>query len=131
VKRHRTGDERKRAAGGSSSLLHHQARSEAAGLGLSTVYGIVNQSGGQILAESEPGKGSTFLLYSRCGGSTAGRTTEEEVAPWETILLVEDEENVRSPGGDPGRPRLPGAGGGRRRPGPDLEPAPQGPIHLM
>jgi two-component system, cell cycle sensor histidine kinase and response regulator CckA len=73
------------------------------GLGLATVYGIVKQSGGQILVSSEPGRGTTFKLFlpraqpgsaasapSRAGqhaGSLAGR---------ETVLLVEDEALVRA-----------------------------------
>jgi two-component system, cell cycle sensor histidine kinase and response regulator CckA len=66
------------------------------GLGLSTVYGIVNQNHGFIHVYSEPGQGTTFKIYlPRC---------EEEIPPQErskggeapkgqeTVLLVEDEE---------------------------------------
>jgi signal transduction histidine kinase len=73
---------------------------EAAGLGLSTVYGVVNQSGGQILAESEPGHGTTFLIHLPVPAAAvraAGETPDGAAGPWETILLVEDEENVRKP----------------------------------
>ncbi|MBI2389111.1 MAG: PAS domain S-box protein [Deltaproteobacteria bacterium] len=72
------------------------------GLGLSTVYGIVAQSGGTIWVYSEPGQGTSFRLYfPRSQGPAIGpRTATTSAAPSargrEAILLVEDDEQVRS-----------------------------------
>lgn len=70
------------------------------GLGLSTVYGIVKQSGGTITVSSEPGKGSTFDIYLPRLRDEAAQPEPlpggELAARPETILLVEDEELVRT-----------------------------------
>jgi CheY-like chemotaxis protein len=75
----------------------HQSR--GTGLGLSTVYGIVKQSGGHICFDSAPGQGTTFSIYLP---RTLDRESSEpdERAPasapgHETILLVEDDDQVR------------------------------------
>jgi PAS domain S-box-containing protein len=73
------------------------------GLGLSTVYGIVKQSGGHIVAQSEPGRGTTFRIYlPRVEEVEAPPEAEPIAIPrrdadggTETILLVEDEEDLR------------------------------------
>jgi two-component system cell cycle sensor histidine kinase/response regulator CckA len=72
--------------------------SEPAGLGLSTVYGVVLQSGGQVAVESAPGEGSTFLVYlPAMAGDARGEEEPGAEENWQTILLVEDEENIRRP----------------------------------
>ncbi len=70
------------------------------GLGLSTVYGVVKQSGGFIWVYSEVGRGTSFKIYlprvdqpiERVG---AVRTVSEAPRGTETILLAEDEQDVR------------------------------------
>jgi PAS domain S-box-containing protein len=73
------------------------------GLGLSTVYGIVKQSGGYIWVHSDVGRGTTFKIYlprvSATGepvATVAAPVDFRKVEPGtETILLVEDEANLR------------------------------------
>jgi two-component system, cell cycle sensor histidine kinase and response regulator CckA len=76
-----------------------KSKDEGTGLGLATVYGIVAQSGGDVLVSSAPDAGSIFrvLLPLSEGAVTAPvEPVEEPAAPGaETILLVEDEEMIR------------------------------------
>jgi CheY-like chemotaxis protein len=69
------------------------------GLGLATVYGIVEQAGGHITVSSEPGSGATFDVYlQRAEGEisqTAKREPAQVTAGNETILVVEDQNGLR------------------------------------
>ena len=78
------------------------------GLGLSTVYGIVKQTGGYIFAESEEGTGTTMRVYLPRYHENAAEVDQEpaklerkpekpkDLTGRGTVLLVEDEDAVRS-----------------------------------
>jgi len=72
------------------------------GLGLSTVYGIVKQSGGFIFVGSRVGRGTTFSIYFPLHSATAAASAETEskdsrdLTGAGRILLVEDEDGVRA-----------------------------------
>jgi len=75
-------------------------KGKGTGLGLSTVYGIVQQSGGNVWVYSEPGVGTTFKIYLPTieEDTESLRPTALSTKPtqgFETILVVEDEETVR------------------------------------
>lgn len=75
-------------------------KGKGTGLGLSTAFGIVKQSGGNILVYSEPGKGTTFKIYipgSRTAPELKTERGDEHSRPSISlqILLVEDEDLLR------------------------------------
>ena len=76
-------------------------KGKGTGLGLATVFGIVQQSGGNIWVYSEPGRGTTIKVYFPESDAVATESrprltpTAGVLYGTETILLVEDEESVR------------------------------------
>lgn len=78
-----------------------KGQGKGTGLGLATVYGVVQQSHGYLSVSSEPGNGSTFRIYlPRIADvsvlSEPGQTPDETPRGADTVLLVEDEEMVRT-----------------------------------
>ena len=77
---------------------------QGTGLGLATVYGIVKQSGGFVTVDSEIGHGASFRIYlprhridlNAPVAEAATAAAPRDVTGQDTILLVEDEEAVRS-----------------------------------
>jgi two-component system, cell cycle sensor histidine kinase and response regulator CckA len=73
---------------------------QGTGLGLSTGYGIIKQSGGHLSVYSEPGRGSTFKVYLPQAEPQTKTSLQRMVSPdlprgTETILLVEDDPALR------------------------------------
>lgn len=73
---------------------------QGTGLGLSTVFGIVKQSGGSIYVYSEPNRGTTFKLYfpqleTEEGDEPSPASRPLTLQGTETILVADDEEDVR------------------------------------
>ena len=79
-----------------------KAKGEGTGLGLSTVYGIVRQSGGHILAGGAPGGGAEIQIYlprSSAGEQADARAPaqpQRDMTGSASVMLVEDEAPVRA-----------------------------------
>ena len=67
---------------------------QGTGLGLSTVYGIIEQNGGAVEVHSEPGRGATFKLYIPRFQRPAQTTGKKPIKGTATILVVEDDEQI-------------------------------------
>jgi PAS domain S-box-containing protein len=78
-----------------------KAKGEGTGLGLSTVHGIINQSGGHIWVYSEPGQGTVFKIYlptieqEPVTHEMMDEQLQDVTGGSETILVVEDDKIVR------------------------------------
>ncbi|MDR3726836.1 MAG: PAS domain S-box protein [Terracidiphilus sp.] len=78
-----------------------KAPGHGTGLGLSIIYGIVEQSGGCIDVESEPGRGTTFILYfpaieTAAVKKVSSTRSKTDTSGTETVLVVDDEEAIRT-----------------------------------
>jgi PAS domain S-box-containing protein len=81
-------------------------RQEGTGLGLATVYGIVQESGGEIELQSTPGEGTTATVYLPRvdeapeeidpAPTAEGKSAEADAATQARVLLAEDEKQVRT-----------------------------------
>ena len=65
------------------------------GLGLASIYGIVKQSGGYIWVQSHVGRGTTFTILFPAYGDAGSVATSEVIHADATILVIEDDRNVR------------------------------------
>jgi len=77
-----------------------KAPGQGTGLGLSTVYGVVAQSGGTITIQSKPGRGSTFRIYlprfDHPAMEPEGQTIHTPTADRPTVLVVDDDATFRA-----------------------------------
>jgi PAS domain S-box-containing protein len=78
-----------------------KAPGKGTGLGLSTAYGVIKQSGGHIVVESQVSVGTTFLIYLPRADAAVTEVDDTDTSPSElrrgaTILLVEDDATIRA-----------------------------------